>query len=344
MIKFDFINQWINPKPDEVADGIGDFLRQLAQPTLISLSGQDSSRCRLFVTLLHGNEPSGLLALQRWLKSGEQPQVDSYFFIGVVNAAKTKPRFSIRHFSHLRDLNRCFYGPFDDEPGQIAKSLLDVMAVLQPEAVLDVHNTSGSGPSFAVSCRNDAHHIALASLFTERLLLTDNRLGALMELTNDERPIVTIECGGAIDPESERVAWEGLVRFLTFVDVLKEPAHDWNLEVLTDPIRLTLTAKTTIAYGDPDTSKADLTLPADIEHFNFGRLQQGTVLGVLKQPDLSCIEALDADGNNRVYELLELQGNQVINRIGLKCFMITTNPNIARSDCLCYAVIDNLPD
>ncbi|MBW8191461.1 succinylglutamate desuccinylase/aspartoacylase family protein [Neiella marina] len=335
---------WSEPQADHVANCVDSFLEQLKQPTLISQRGKDSSRCRLFVTLLHGNEPSGLMALHRWLKSGEQPEVDCYFFIGAVEAAKAEPRLSTRHFSHLRDLNRCFYGPFHDVPGRIAQTLIELLDELKPEAVLDVHNTSGSGPSFAVSSRNDEQHIALTSLFTERLLLTDNKLGALMELTRDDRPIVTIECGGAIDPESARVAWDGLVRFVRYDNVLKEPPHDWNLEVLTDPIRITLTPDTSIAYGDHGNVDADVTFPVDVEHFNFGRIEKGTVIGELKQAGLQCIHATDAQGNERVDELLEVRGHELVNRIGLKCFMITSNPDIAKSDCLCYAVIDDSPE
>ncbi|GGA87605.1 hypothetical protein GCM10011369_32100 [Neiella marina] len=334
---------WHNPKPDDIAACVDSFLQQLQQPTLIVQQGRDTTRNRLFVTLLHGNEPSGLTAIQRWLQSAQQPAVNCYFFIGAVEAARHDPHFSVRHFAELRDLNRCFYGPFDDVPGKIAEQLLTLMTEIEPEAVLDVHNTSGSGPSFAVSFSACPKHIALASLFTERLLLTETRLGALMELTSEHRPIVTIECGGAIDPQSARVAWEGLKRFASDNQVLEEPPHDWNMEVLSDPIRITLTADAHIAYAEQPCHEADITLPPDVEHFNFGRLQPGTVMAHLKTAGLNCIVATDSAGRNRTNELFEVREHHLMNRIGLKFFMITSNPVIAKSDCLCYAVIDTDP-
>lgn len=335
---------WQEPKADEIGSCVHQFLQKLQQPSLISQQGRDTSRCRLMITLLHGNEPSGLKALWRWLKSEQKPEVTSYFFIGVVEAALEEPGFVHRHFPHLRDLNRCFEGPFDDVPGQIASTLLNLIEALKPEATLDVHNTSGSGPSFAVSFSDSPSHIALSSLFTERLLLTETRLGAIMEKTTEALPIVTIECGGAIDPESERVAWDGLQRFLTLNNVLQEPPHDWQMEVLTDPIRITLTEHASIAYSETPSAEADLTLPPDIEHLNFGRIQANTPLAALKQPGTSVIQAKDGRGNVRTEELFEARGAELFSRVGLKAFMITTNPQIAKSDCLCYVVVDDGED
>ena len=334
---------WVEPQPEQVASCVDGFLQQLQQPSLISQKGLDESRCRLMVTLLHGNEPSGLKALWRWLKSGNTPAVNCYYFIGAVEAAQEKPGFSLRHFSHLRDLNRCFDGPFDDVPGSIAAQLIEVMERIRPEAVIDVHNTSGSGPSFAVTFSDSAHHIALTSLFSERLLLTETRLGALMERTSEACPIVTIECGGAIDPESERVAWDGLNRFVGQHQVLIEPQHDWQQEILIDPIRVTLSEEACIAYDEEPCADADLTLPPNIEHLNFGRIQVGTQLGHIRQAGLQCLRAIDGRGVERTEQILEVRDHQLINRVGLKVFMLTTNPIIAKSDCLCYVVIDDEP-
>lgn len=332
---------WQQPEPHNVGDSLHQFLHQLKQPTLITQKGIDHSRCRLVVTLLHGNEPSGLSAIWHWLKSGQKPAVDSYYFVGAVNAAQEDPEFALRHFLHLRDLNRCFDGPFHDEPGAIAHALLQLMREQQPEAVLDIHNTSGSGPSFAVSFSKSPKHIALCSLFTERLLLTQTRLGALMEKTSEAIPIVTIECGGAIDPESERVAIEGVNRFLNQPEVLAESEHDWQMEILTDPIRVTLTSDASIAYAEQPDSSASLTLPPDIEHLNFGRIQANTQLGHLVESLPLCTQAVDSKGVVRTKALFKVKGNKLFNRIGLKIFMITTNPSIAVSDCLCYVVVDD---
>ena len=65
----------------------------------------------------------------------------------------------------------------------------------RPASLIDIHNTSGKGPAFAVSISGDHIHIGLAALFTHQMIITDIRLGAIMELSSARMPIVTIECG-----------------------------------------------------------------------------------------------------------------------------------------------------
>ena len=45
-----------------------DFIKNLRQPTWIKLRGEDQTRSRAIITLLHANEPSGLKAIHQILK------------------------------------------------------------------------------------------------------------------------------------------------------------------------------------------------------------------------------------------------------------------------------------
>ena len=157
------ISYWENPSQDEIADSVPNLLQQLDGPTWIYIQGQDSSRCRVVTTLLHGNEPSGLHALHKWLRSDYQPVVDLYCFVGSVEAARETPGFHHRQLPGARDLNRCFRPPFNDEQGRIAADLLHRICAVQPEAVIDIHNTSGAGPSFAVACDNSPAHRSISN-------------------------------------------------------------------------------------------------------------------------------------------------------------------------------------
>ena len=175
---------WHNPQADQLGATEVEFLAILGQPTCLVIPGADSSRCRFVVTLLHGNEPSGLIAVHRWLTGTRPaPAVDIYCVVMNVEAACTSPPFSWRHLPGTRDLNRCFRAPFDDIPGKQAQSLLALIHQQGPEALIDIHNTSGMGPAFGVAVFYDRQHDALVSLFAERLVITDLRLGALMELS-----------------------------------------------------------------------------------------------------------------------------------------------------------------
>lgn len=76
----------------------------------------------------------------------------------------------------------------------------------------------------------DDRHDALVSLFTHRMIVTDLKLGALMEISEELMSTVTIECGGAQDIESHIIATEGMARYITIEDILSRQHGDMTLE------------------------------------------------------------------------------------------------------------------
>ncbi|MCX4025394.1 succinylglutamate desuccinylase/aspartoacylase domain-containing protein [Spartinivicinus marinus] len=332
------INVWTQPDPEEIGHSIDEFLSRLKQPTIIQLSGLDDSRTRVISTLLHGNEPSGLYAVFNWLKSGKQPAVNTVFFVGAVTAALEHPRFFYRHLPDERDLNRCFKEPFDDYPGHVAKSFLDFLKEEQPECLIDIHNTSGSGPAFAVSICNDLAHQTLVSHFVDRLIVTNLRLGSLMELSEQDVPTITVECGGTQDEQAHLLAIESVDRFLSLDDVFQYSATDRELEILYNPVRIELKPDATIAYNMAPVDGVDITLPLNIEHLNFGVVDTDIQLGWLGERGIDCFQVVSHEGKDISQELLRVEGNQLFPKQPVKAFMITTNPIIAKSDCLFYAV------
>ncbi|MDX1694071.1 MAG: succinylglutamate desuccinylase/aspartoacylase family protein [Ketobacteraceae bacterium] len=340
MISLGVIDYLENPTPEDIGRSPDEFLQRLVKPTLIKVKGKDSTRTRALATLLHGNEPSGFMAVHRWLSLQEKPSVNILCFIGGVYPAKAEPGFFYRQLPDARDLNRCFREPFDTEEGRIARAFLDALHEEQPECLLDIHNTSGTGPSFAVTIKNDAAHQALTSLFTERLIVTDLRLGALMEYSEKEVPTVTIECGGAQDEHAHALAYEGLMRYVTKHNVLSLEKAEWGIEVLSNPVRIELKKATTILYDMAPTSGVDLILPPDIEHLNFGIVTPDKRLGWTGPKGLAALEAINRSGNNIVDKILRTENGEIYPARPLKIFMITTNPAIAKSDCLFYAVSD----
>ena len=109
-----------NPAPSSIPESVEAFLQSLAGPTLIRLDGRDNSRCRFVVTLLHGNEPSGLKAIHQLLRDGFQPEVTTLMAIVSVSAALAPPLFSHRFLSHQRDMNRLFSPPFEGAQAALA--------------------------------------------------------------------------------------------------------------------------------------------------------------------------------------------------------------------------------
>ena len=338
MRRFRFIR---DPDVASAGDNVEAFLRDLDGPTCLFLTGTDKSRTRALVTLLHGNEPSGAIALRRWLKSGQRPAVNVVCVVASVAAALAPPLFSNRMLPRARDLNRCFRPPFDDAQGVLAEEILEILRLHHPEAVVDMHNTSGSGPSFGVCTHMDRQHDALVSLFTQRLIVSNLGLGALMEISEDSFPTVTVEVGGRLDDEAHELAYEGVCRYFTEATVLDQGETDWGLELLRDPIRLELNDNVTLTYADQPCPNYDITLKTDIEHHNFGSVSVDTLLGWARGPDRALFSAQDAGGDCAVTRLVRIENGELYPAQPLKLFMITNNAAIAQSDCLFYAVRDD---
>ncbi|WP_179957431.1 succinylglutamate desuccinylase/aspartoacylase domain-containing protein [Exilibacterium tricleocarpae] len=312
------------------------WLRQLGRPSWIDIPGIDSSRRRVLTTLLHGNEPSGVLAIHRWLQGLDTPAVNISLLIASVTTALQEPVFSRRMAAGQRDLNRCFKAPFNDQQGHLAQQIMERIISLQPECVIDIHNTSGSGPSFAVATADGFAQRNLAGFFCRRLIVTDLRLGSLMEI-DAGCPAVTIECGGARDEESQATALAGIEN-ITTADVLFPAAPRHELEVLHHPVRVILKPAVTVTYSASPSEDSDVTLWPDIERCNYGITPVDRCLGWVGPGGLRQLAAPDTAGIDRVSHLLREDNGWLYPARNLRLFMATTNAKIARDDCLFYAV------
>ncbi len=327
-----------NPDPATIGDTPEAFLRWLGGPAAIFLKGRESNRCRAVCTLLHGNEPSGTTAVFNYMKSGAQPRVDTLFIIASVHTALSEPVFSHRMLPGVRDLNRCFRAPFEDEPGLLAKAILELIHEVRPESLIDIHNTSGSGPAFGVSICDDIHHLAITSLFTNDLIVTDLRLGALMELSELDVTTVTIECGGAQDYSAHMVAQEGLQRYLSTEALVADAEQHYRVNIFRNPIRLETRIPGPVAYSDEKVAGSVITLPAQAEKFNYGTLTKDECIAQLGPAGIAALSARDHEGNERLDEYFVCRDQQLFARHPIKVFMVTTNPFIAETDCLFYFI------
>ncbi len=328
---------WACPSPEQISPTVPSFLAQLGGPTIIQLNGRDNTRCRVVVTLLHGNEPSGLKAIHQLLLSGIQPEVNLLLAIVSVDTALTEPLFSYRFLPHQQDMNRLFSPPFEGHLGIVAKALIDIIREAQPEAVIDIHNTSGDGPAFSVCVGHHARYLDIAALFTHRLIITGHRLGALMEVPGLGCPVLTVECGGSRQVQSDEVAYQGLTRFVTKPQLYLSIASE-EMDIYHHPVRLELNKGGRLCYAEERQANMDITLPYHIDRRNFGVVRPDTALAWLGSRGIRALRVQDLQGNNIIDEFFVDQGGKLYPRTTLKLFMATTNPDIAVSDCILYAV------
>lgn len=328
---------WDDPVADDIPEKLEDFLRKLGGPTIIRCRGRESGRRRIVSTLMHGNEPSSVMAIHQLLRNGVEPRVDVDYLVLCVNTALSEPLFSHRYLPHLRDMNRCFRAPFEGPQGKFAETVIAYLRSANAEAVVDVHNTSGNGPAFSLCTRDLDRGYDIASLFTERLIFTHIQIGSLMEVEVAGCPVVTIECGGCTDPRAHEVALRGLERFIS-CDQLFYREHKPQMDLYYHPVRMELAEHASIQYADQQLRSVDITLPSHIDRLNFGAVTPETPLAWVGESGLDYFRIADEKGRNVAQDYFRVVGSQVFPVEPLKLFMVTTNPLIARTDCILYAV------
>lgn len=339
-----------DPAPAEVGDSAEAFLDWLGGPAEIRLTGRDRARRRVAVGLIHGNEPSGLHGIHRWLRAGRRPAVDASLFVLAVDAARLPPGFAFRMPPGRRDLNRCCAGPWDDEDGALAAELLARVRRRPCEALVDLHNNTGHNPPYGVVTRVDGARMRLVSLFSGlSCVLGELRLGTLTEAIESEMPAVSIECGQAGDPAADDVAAAGLRRFLDSDDLEldtplpssgdPQPA-ELPMELFDSPVRVCLRPGIEVAFAGAPMDGVDLTLVEHIERHNFRALAPGTLLGWVAPEAPWPLEARDNRGRelSRGYFAVDGGALRWIGLGDLVPIMMTTDARVARSDCLCYLV------
>lgn len=321
------------------------FLEMLDGPVAWRVRGRDRTRTRLVTTLLHGNEPSGLVALHAWLASDPSPAVDVVCVLANVESARLHPAFTHRMVPGRRDLNRCFLGPFDDVEGRLARAVLDLVDEVAPEALVDLHNNTGRNPAYAVGAVASPEALGLCAIFGRHFVWSHITLGALLEAV-PSCPAITVEVGKSGDEAANRVAFEGLLRFVS-ADRLFAQAGGLapgvgafapeQVQVLRMPMRATLTPGCRLVMSTRPDAAADLTMPDDLDRHNFEVVDAGARVGWVRG-DAMPLRLTDEAGRDRTGEYFAREGDQIVARIPFMPIMITVDAAVAAADCLFYLV------
>ncbi len=304
------------------------------------IRGKQRDRTRVAVTLLHGNEPSGVHAALRFINERIEPACDSLVVLGSLEAATRPPRFSHRFLPERRDRNRVFGAERNDVENahdkdyNFARALLDLIGSVTVEALVDMHNNTGHNPPYGIILCEDANRLGLVSMFAERAILTDLRLGTLMEAIDATIPVVSIEAGRVGDPAADRVAYDGLVTFLTSPTL---PVAAAPLELYSHPVRVELTKDTSVAFAAQPGHRADVVFSDMLDDHNFSLVAKGTVLGWVNTQSWP-LAATDAEGRDVSRELFDITGGILTSARDMVPIMMTLDATVARQDCLFYVV------
>jgi hypothetical protein len=314
-----------------------DFLRTLGGPTLLRLAGRDTTRTRVVSTLLHGNEPSGMRSVLRFLRSAKIPATNVLIFIGAVETALTAPELSHRALPGQTDANRVWTPPWNTPQGKVARQVLEQIRIAEPECLIDLHNNTGHNPAYGVAFKVGPAELSLVSLFADRVVHTPLELRSFIEGTVNDYPSVTIECGRAGDPAADEVAWQGLQRFLE-LDHIDFANPRRPLLILGAPVRVCLEDAVALAFADAADPAVPLTISRNIDRHNFERLATGSPIGWVAPGSAWPLKAIADAGQECSRTLFEIDEGVLRSRRDFIPIMMTTNREIARSDCLFYAV------
>jgi hypothetical protein len=85
--------------------------------------------------------------------------------------------------------------------------------------------------------------------------------------------------------------------------------------------------------------ESGITLLPDIENHNFGYVDSGNRLGFISGILSEHLKVSGPSGEEAIENYFEVKEGALFPKRRLKFFMVTTNPEIARKDCLLYLVL-----
>lgn len=318
---------------NDLGDSPDAWLKTLKQPTWITLTGKDTTRRRAIVTLLHANEPSGLKAIHKLFKRDLEPATNLGIFIASVEAALFPPAFSHRYLPNEMDMNRCFDDTGQSNQHQLARNFVRLLRDFAPEAVIDTHNTSAHSKPFAVVAKDTTAIHQITQMFAKRLVVIGQPMGTLIE-QEVGCPIVTVEFGGFLDHNADRLAVTSLEQFIVRNQLFEQEPE--KLKVLANPMRLRVSTDTPLHYATTVAEDNAITIYNTIDQMNFHHLDAETSLGWMPESLISHLIAEDTNQQNVATKLFVVENGVLKTKISMTIFMATTDSQIAKNDCLLY--------
>ncbi|MTV26483.1 hypothetical protein FTX61_13830 [Nitriliruptoraceae bacterium ZYF776] len=322
---------------DEVA-----LLRELGGPTWLRLPGTGELPPRAVVTLLHGDEPTGLRALLRVLRrrGGRPHPFDLHVVVGNVEAALAGPGFAHRYLDGQPDLNRIWGAGGGDHPlHRAAEGILGDLLDAPLASLVDVHNTTGDNPFYAIVPEVTPASLNLATLFTSTVLRWDLGAATLMEAVADRCPAIAVECGLATRPASLRFAVDALRRYLGEATIPDDRVVR-DLDLVGDLRRIELRDDARLRFGGALDDGVDLVVVPDADLHNFESVPAGHPLGWVHPDRPLPVVVLDRAGRDVTSHELAVERGQLVTARPAVPVMMTRTVEAARKDCLTYLASD----
>jgi len=327
------LKEWQHLPKGFLTSSAKELLGLLGGSGLIHLDGERPER--LFVSiLLHGNEDTGLLAVQQLLKKYHNKKLPRSLtlFVGNVLAAHK----GLRRLPDQPDYNRCW--PGSEEPQcdeiQMMQQVYERMANESLFASVDLHNNTGLNPHYACINVLDQRFFQLATLFSRTVVYFTHPLGVQSQAFAQLCPAVTLECGRVGQQHGIQHAFEFLDACLHMDHIAQHDVAPHDMDLFHTVAQVKVNPQ--IAFSFAEQSDADLHLSPQLDHLNFQELQAGTVFGHLASNATQPLLAYDEAGNEIGERYFNVEDGELRLQRAVMPSMLTLDERVIRQDCFCY--------
>lgn len=300
-------------------------------PALFHLTGKRPET--LFISvLLHGNEPTGFLAVQKLLQKyqGQTLPRGLTLFFGNTQAA----RFNQRRLDRQPDFNRIWPGTslVQCPEAEWARQICQIMRQRDVFASIDVHNNTGLNPHYACINKLDDAFLHLGALFGRLLVYFTHPKGVQSGAFAEFCPAVTLECGRPDQPYGVEHVFQFIDSCLHLSEFPAHPVARQDVDIYHTVAQVTVDEQVRFGFDDIE---ADLSLSSDLERMNFTEIKAGTAFGEAKGGYMPVI-ARDNDGKAVTERFFKVVDGQLQLARATMPSMLTLNERVIRQDCLCY--------
>lgn len=314
--------------PDGFLHCRAEDLHQLfSGPTLIHLPGERPEP--LFVSiLLHGNEISGLLAMQEVLRQyrGRGLPRACSLLVGNIAAAK----MGVRYLPGEHDFNRIWYAGRDDEH-YMTQKVLEEMRQRKVFAAIDLHNNTSRNPIYSIVADRDPRHLQLARGFTKVVVFSSYPETTSTVAFSKLCPAITIEAGLPGEPQGVLQTVEFMHRCLQLDMIPDVQPEDIDLFHTVAVVKIARSCSC-----GPVGESVDVQLLPEIDRYNFTELAPGTVLARLAGAANDCLDIRSTNGHGSEVDLVTIRNASLVVTKPVMPAMLTTDPNMIQLDCFCY--------
>jgi hypothetical protein len=312
-----------------------DLGRHLRGPSLIRIPGRRAEPL-LVTILLHGNEDTGLGAVQAVLRRhrGALLPRTLYVLVGNIEAATA----GVRTLPGQIDYNRCWPGTPDPKTpeARLMHEVTDIVVAEKPFASIDIHNNTGNNPHYACINRLDESFLHLARLFGHTVIYFEKPLGVQSAALAPHCPSITIECGRPGVPAGTAHAAELIEAALSLSHFPEHPVPEGDVDILQTFAILKVPEEASFSF---DGAPADILLRPDLDHLNFSELEPGAAFGRLGNGAarrLLVAPGAEQDVGGDLDSYLCYEGGDIRLARPAVPAMLTLDPNAVRLDCLGY--------